>query len=486
MNVRAAPTAKYLARYATPDAAAGSALAAATKTAYAEAIVVPARRERAALVDELLACEAPGGRLLVVLVVNQSDAGAGRPTGADPAAASGGAVSRTASGAADPLLEAAAARGGRPIGAPSLGATWIAGAGADLLVLDRASPGRRLAAREGVGRARKIGVDAALVLRAAGRLESELIHTTDADAAIDAPRFRLAREALAIAPDAAAVTLPFVHAADEPALEVPVALHEIFLRHHVLGLAFAGSPYAFHSIGSLLAVRAESYAAVRGFPNREAGEDFHFLDKAAKTGAIVQPAGEPVVVAGRESDRVPFGTGPSIRRLAAAGREAPLRDAAALRGAAGGAGEDAGSPLLLPAALCFEALRDWIAALERFAVHGDAERFRRDAAQPEIDDALGASAALARLAGELRAGPPRLRAFHVWFDGLRTLRFLQAVRDLERAVLPWNEALAGAPFTGGIARRASAAEALAALRERDRGPRVAGVDARVAAVSAGE
>ena len=64
----------------------------------------------------------------------------------------------------------------------------------------------------------------------------------------------------------------------------------------MLGLGFAGSPYAYHSVGSTLAVRAEAYAIVRGVPKRAAGEDFYLLDKLAKVTPIRVLTGEPVAI----------------------------------------------------------------------------------------------------------------------------------------------------------------------------------------------
>ena len=63
-------------------------------------------------------------------------------------------------------------------------------------------------------------------------------------------------------------------------------LYEYSLRYYVAGLTYAQSPYAFHTIGSTMAVNAEHYASVRGFPRREAGEDFYLLNKLAKVGSV--------------------------------------------------------------------------------------------------------------------------------------------------------------------------------------------------------
>ena len=68
-------------------------------------------------------------------------------------------------------------------------------------------------------------------------------------------------------------------------------------------------------MGSCLAVRPEAYAAVRGFPRKNAAEDFYVLDKLAKVGTIARLAGTPLLLEGRLSDRVPFGTGKALSDL---------------------------------------------------------------------------------------------------------------------------------------------------------------------------
>src|SRR5690606_7285065 len=117
-----------------------------------------------------------------------------------------------------------------------------------------------------------------------------------------------------------ALLFPFRHEgpADEPVTRA-TELYEASLRYHVLGLAHAGSPYAYHSIGSTLAVQARAYALVRGVPKRSAGEDFYLLDKLAKVAPLLRARGEPVRIRARFSTRVPFGTGPAVARIAATG-----------------------------------------------------------------------------------------------------------------------------------------------------------------------
>lgn len=88
--------------------------------------------------------------------------------------------------------------------------------------------------------------------------------------------------------------------------------YEIFLRYWILGLKYARSPYAFHSIGSTMVCTADAYLAVRGMNRRRAGEDFYFLNKLAKIGGINYIKETRVFPSARPSFRVPFGDGRRI------------------------------------------------------------------------------------------------------------------------------------------------------------------------------
>jgi hypothetical protein len=97
--------------------------------------------------------------------------------------------------------------------------------------------------------------------------------------------------------------------------QAAIVCYEIFLRYWILGLKYSKSPWAFHSIGSTIAVSTEAYIEVRGMNRREAGEDFYFLNKLAKTGKINYIKETCVYPSARSSTRVPFGTGKRIQRF---------------------------------------------------------------------------------------------------------------------------------------------------------------------------
>jgi len=119
-----------------------------------------------------------------------------------------------------------------------------------------------------------------------------------------------------------ASVIAFAHQEVEDADEqAAICCYELFLRYYVIGLRYAGSPYAFHSIGSTMVCTAGAYTAVRGMNKRKAGEDFYFLDKLAKTGTMGRITATTVHPSPRASGRVPFGTGKRIIRFTEGGED---------------------------------------------------------------------------------------------------------------------------------------------------------------------
>jgi hypothetical protein len=190
----------------------------------------------------------------------------------------------------------------------------------EILVIDRSQEPWLIPADQGVGLVRKIGADVALYLITAGKITCPWIHATDADARVPDDYFLRASEPpISIDADSlppSCFIYPYQHIPD-PDMEQKdhqrywsaLTDYELWLRYYVAGLAWAGSNYAYPSIGSLLAFDALAYARIRGFPKRMAGEDFYFQNKLAKVGAMITLEGHPVNLLTRASTRVPFGTG---------------------------------------------------------------------------------------------------------------------------------------------------------------------------------
>lgn len=351
---------KYLARYGERES--GAVRAAGRR--YEHVIVIPCYDEDPDCLDDVLA--RVEGSPLVIVVVNATD-----DAPPEPLARTRAMWRRLAGDAAGSFA-------------------WTrTGRGFDLLAVDRASEGRRIPRRQGVGLARKIGADIACALIGQGAIRSPWLYFTDADV-------RLPPDYLSHPPARpGSLVMPYRHAAPA-SLATRARRYELHLRYYVDRLRFAGSPYAFHTIGSVLATHARVYAKVRGVPRRNAGEDFYFLNKAAKVAPVFAADRPEIVIRARLSHRVPFGTGPALRTM---------RDAA---------------PFTSYAAESFELLREAISVIDR-----------GESAQPRTRGLLEDLGFFRRLEGaKLRTRHPQTlrNAMHQWFDAFRTLRFIHLAR----------------------------------------------------------
>jgi hypothetical protein len=408
---------KYLDRYAEPEASLADRLG-----PFGHALVVPAYGEGEDLVSMLRSVPGgPEGEVLVVLVVN------GKPSAPAWVHERNRAVVERLRRAFDKTRVETLSR--------EPPAHLLEFGKGSILCIDRYTPPHWFPDDQGVGLARKVGVDLCLRLWSAGRLGSAVIHSTDADVELPLDYF----ERPELGREAAAFVYPFAHRpADDPALSRAVLLYEISLRYYVLGLAFAGSPYAHHTIGSTIATGARAYATVRGFPKRAAAEDFYLLSKLAKIGPVMSMRGRPIAVSGRPSSRVPFGTGAAVRRISAKGAE----------------------PFTVYAPSLFRYLRVWLTTLFDVDLTGSngAEDFERRVsracAKDDLDPApllsslraLGAREAIAS-ARRSKTTDPLRRHLMTWFDAFRTLKLLHTLQRGGLAPRSWRDALGEAPFT---------------------------------------
>ena len=168
----------------------------------------------------------------------------------------------------------------------------------------------------GVGMARKIGMDMALRLLKKSSAPRNLILSLDADTLVQNNYLSAIKNYFT--PRVKTAIVAYEHQLPEAFEEqAAICCYEIFLRYWVLGLKYAKSPWAFHSIGSTIVTLTEAYLGVRGMNKREAGEDFYFLSKLAKMGEIGYIKETCVYPSARSSARVPFGTGKRIQRFLA-------------------------------------------------------------------------------------------------------------------------------------------------------------------------
>ncbi|MCQ2378693.1 MAG: glycosyltransferase family 2 protein [Victivallaceae bacterium] len=261
----------------------------------------------------------------------------------------------------------------------------------------------------GVGEARKRGMDAYLGARSVATAASDWIFSLDADAPVARDYFVRAEAAFRSIPDATGWTFPYRHRADPETLTA-VRRYEEHLARYAAKLREARSPYAIHTIGSAFCVRLDHYLKADGMKIRPAGEDFYFLCELVKTGKVSEMDGEPVVFpSGRISGRTPFGTGRAVRGILAGDppEEIPDEAFAELKALL----ETIEDPRF------GEAPEEWFSALPEVArAFFAAEKF------PPLWEKV--------LRNTPRNAEARRAAFHRWFDGLKTLRFLHFVRSM--------------------------------------------------------
>jgi hypothetical protein len=423
---------KYLAQYAEPGTAAVEAIPAGEP--WQQVVVIPVCNES----TEILRPLPPGsGRSLMILVVNEADNAADHVSVANQSFAA--------------ELHSRFRMCWQSDTAGGLTLFHDPASSRDILLADRFSKGLRIPPKGGVGQARKTGADLAACFIRQRRVCSPWIHCTDADVRLP-QRYFTCTDGLDGNPAAetAALVYPFRHRLAEISEHANLpgddrqdshlqrvmqvtGLYEYSLRYYVAGLSFASSPYAFHTIGSTMAVNATHYAKVRGFPRRQAGEDFYLLNKLAKVGSIRQLGAEtdcePIDIAARLSDRVPFGTGAATCRIMAL--------------------EDPAREFLLYHPIIFGLLRSWLSSLplfwqsrngeigdvlsQRYAAkldHGFSNHSAENL-QALIDglEDSGAAEALQHAFRQSADAAQFKRQMHTWFDAFRTLKLVHHLRE---------------------------------------------------------
>lgn len=282
---------------------------------------------------------------------------------------------------------------------PQLNLTWV----------DVSSSGFELPVKGGVGLARKIGFDASLQL-----LDwkiNPLLISLDADTLVD--RYYLATifDHFASSKNGAAV-IPFRHqAASIPAHEVAIRHYELYLRSYLFGLQLAGSPYAYHSIGSAFTCLAEAYIKAGGMNRRCGGEDFYFLQQLTKVAGMEMVSGTVVQPSPRFSNRVPFGTGKAVQ----------------------GQVEEGAALFRFVPVVGFKILKEGLILISSHCDYS-AEQITLLAANispvlSEFLTKLNFIQVWKKLQSNHSSREQRLAAFHNWFDALRTRQLLTRIEN---------------------------------------------------------
>lgn len=304
--------------------------------------------------------------------------------------------------------------------------------GRDVLLVDKFSEGRQLPLKGGVGHARKIGGDLAACLINLGRIRSRWIRCTDADVQMPDSYFSCTQSYPNNDGKVSTLIYPFHHRDDHITeanhdVVLSTQLYELSLRYYVAAMELAESPYAFHTIGSTIAIDAVHYAKVRGVPKRQAGEDFYLLNKLAKSGDIVQmkegPGCQPIEIESRLSDRVPFGTGAAVNKMTAL--------------------QDVVKDYCYYDPRVFATLGIWLRCWPSIWECGYSELTSEvfsgvkgnDLSEKEtlillaLLKSMKAETALQHAFKQSKSLPQFLRQMHIWFDAFRSLKLIHALRD---------------------------------------------------------
>jgi len=171
----------------------------------------------------------------------------------------------------------------------------------------------------GVGLARKIGMDEAVIRFNNINNENGIIVSFDADCKCENNYLTEIEKHFYKYPKTNACSINYEHPVegDEFPLEIykSIIQYELYLRYYNLGLKYSGYPYPYSTIGSSFAVKASAYIKQGGMNKRKAGEDFYFLQKIFQLGNFYEINTTKVLPSPRASVRVPFGTGATINKM---------------------------------------------------------------------------------------------------------------------------------------------------------------------------
>jgi hypothetical protein len=306
--------------------------------------------------------------------------------------------------------------------------------GLNIALVDASSAGLAMPDKEaGVGLARKIGMDAALKLFDYSSLCKKILICLDADCTVDNNYVNEIVNAYSNNNVFAAVTDYAHDISGNDTSAAAIICYEIFLRYYVLGLHYAGSAYAYESIGSCMTCDYEHYIKIEGMNKKKAAEDFYFLEKLAKllikpdsgyTGGIHTICGTTVFPSARGSWRVPFGTGQRVSRFIA--------------------GEHNEYVLYDP--ICFEILKNWLKLFDSAGSNSGADEILSGAKDihPELYKFLvehNFKNDWEHITGNSKSISQLAKQKVIWFDGFRTMKLVHHLRDTTDSEINMFDAL---------------------------------------------
>jgi len=288
----------------------------------------------------------------------------------------------------------------------------IINSGLQIGLIDASSEGKELNTKQaGVGLARKIGMDLSLAIFYYSNDTKKLIICLDADCTVSKTYLTntindFNKNDLSVA------IVNFEHPVDgTDDYNAAIICYEIFLRYYVAGLIFAGSDYAFHSIGSTMMCDHNSYMKIGGMNKRKAAEDFYFLEKFAKIYPIIKIDSAIVYPSKRSSWRVPFGTGQCVTRFLSKTQDEYL--------------------LFDPSA--FVILKEWLEIYNSDAILDPQEILNQaKIIHTELYNFLiqnNYPKQWGKILSNTKSGRQLTHQRKIWFDGFKTLKLIHHLRD---------------------------------------------------------
>lgn len=291
--------------------------------------------------------------------------------------------------------------------------------------IDASSPGKELTEKEGgVGLARKVGLDAAVkIFNYEKEDRAKLLICLDADCTVkenyltDIHRYFYEKKVVA-------ASIYFEHVIENLINDnSAIICYETFLRYYVLCLRYAGSYYAFHTIGSAMACDHKIYIKTEGMNKKKAAEDFYFLEKISKHTQIYNIKTTAVYPSERKSWRVPFGTGQRITRFHARTHE----------------------EYCLYDPYIFDILKEWlhifhsgeILSTDQYLNYGKSICNGLNEFLLQQNFKLNFTSILESSKSEMQIRKQQLR----WFDGFKTLKLIHFLRDVYFPNINMYEAL---------------------------------------------
>jgi hypothetical protein len=296
----------------------------------------------------------------------------------------------------------------------------------NICLIDASSEGYEMPDKiGGVGLARKFGMDEALKIFKYNATTKKILVCLDADCTV-ASNYLTSIVSEFNKRNLSAGFVSFRHNTEEDSpTTAAIICYEIFLHYYVLGLKYADSPFAFHTIGSTMICDHESYIKVEGMNKEKAAEDFYFMEKLAKNYKIEKINSTTVYPSSRSSWRVPFGTGQRVGRFLS----------------------NKQNEYLLYDPISFAILKAWLEIFNTNKIKTSAEYLSfAEKIHPELSNFLieqNFENDWDRILKNSTKPEQLTKQKHKWFDGFKTLKLIHYLRDKSFPQIDMFESLNG-------------------------------------------